>query len=81
MISDFHRRLRLFPVSVVIERIGCKQSAVYAWQSGFRTPEPWQQSMILEKLGEPPAPTPASGGAPETPGRGRPRKVYPIEAG
>lgn len=73
MPSDFQSRLRLFPVSLVMERIGCKQAAVYGWQAGTRLPEPWQQAMILEKLGDPPAP--AVDGETKRDRRGRPRKA------
>ena len=68
--SEFQQRVSLFPVPLIIERIGCGQSVAYAWQQGTRTPEPWQQELILEKLGSPP-----EASEPVKRGRGRPRKV------
>ncbi len=74
MPSDFQSRINQYPVPLIVERIGCGRSVAYAWQAGDRTPEPWQQIMILEKLGEPP-PLPGVPGV--SPGRGRPRKAQP----
>ena len=67
--SDFQIAISRFPVPLIVERIGCGKSVAYAWQAGDRTPEPWQQTMILERMGDPPAPVEAAAR-----GRGRPRK-------
>jgi hypothetical protein len=51
MASLFQSRLLLFPVALIVERIGCWQSVVYAWRAGNRVPELWQHVLIEDKLG------------------------------
>jgi len=44
-------------------------NAVYKWQRGESCPEGWEQVLIMNRLGNPPAPS-----SNEKKGRGRPRK-------
>lgn len=76
--SDFQKTVSKYPVLFIIGRLpGVSARAVYSWQNGTRTPEEWQQALILEKLGQPPPPDKLPAIEPGKRGRGRPRK--PVE--
>jgi hypothetical protein len=82
---SFRESINRWPVEVVLAALpGVAKRTVFAWRAGDRAPEPWQQVLILDKLGEPPPappapppPAPLPGVPGVSPGRGRPRKAQP----